>query len=322
MCLKVFEAMTLFKFLALLLLVATSMPAVLWAETVPTPLSAAKAGELIDLTPAFVALADKTASLPDPERVKAFHSRFDAIVPGYYDDQGDHQAKFDMKIAAALRDMPSYRAKLEAAASGLRPAFDGAQTKFKKSLPDYRLDVPVYLLHSIGTQDGGTRDTGGRSALYFGADVIADIHDLTTIEPFLTHEIFHIYHQRLFSDCGKVWCSLWIEGLAVYAASRLHSGATDRQLLLTMPQPIRPQVEPRLSEAMCYLRARLDGDKGLGELFSGSPNSSPYPPRFGYFLGFELAQKIGTGRSLAGVARLRPAKVRRLIDRELARYRC
>ena len=316
-------ALGLIKVLAsLTLLAATTNSIASPDDAVLTPLRAAKAGELVDLTSAFLELANKTTNLTDPERVKVFHARFDAIVPGYYDDQGDYQATFDSKIARALRDLPSYRTKLEVAARGVRPAFERAQVKFKRALPDYQLDVPVYLLHSIGTQDGGTRDSGGRSALYFGADAIAEIHNSTTIKPFLTHELFHVYHQRFFSDCGKVWCSLWIEGLAVYAAARLHTGATDRQLLLTMRQPIRPRVEPKLSQAMCYVKMRLDREKGLGEFFSGNLNNSPFPPRFGYFLGYKLAQKIGAGRSLAQVARMRQPEVRRLIDSELARYRC
>lgn len=287
-----------------------------------TPLRDAKAGAFVDLTPAFLAVADKTIALPDADRVKAFHALFDSVVPGYYDDRGDRQAKFDDRIAAAMRDLPGYRIKFETAAQSLKPAFARAQVKFRKNLPDYRLDIPVYLLHSIGTQDGGTRDSGGRSAMYFGADVIAEIHDSTTIEPFLTHELFHIYHQRFFPDCGKNWCSLWIEGLAVYAAARLHPGATDRQLLLTAPQPIRPGVEPRRREAMCYLKMRLDQADGASALFRANATDGPFPPRFGYFLGYELAQRIGKGRSLAQMARLRPAAVRRLIDRELTPYHC
>jgi hypothetical protein len=235
--------MKLLKLLAVTwLMAATSTPAASSDEIALIALGDAKAGQFIDLTPAFLALADQTISLSEPDRIKAFHTRFDAVVPGYYNDQGDYQAKFDSQIATALRDLPGYRVKFESAAHDLKPAFERAQSKFGQNLPDYRLDIPVYLLHSIGTQDGGTRDSGGRSAMYFGADVIADIHDSTTIEPFLTHELFHIYHQRFFTDCGKIWCSLWIEGLAVYAAARLHPGATDRQLLLTSPQPIRPSI--------------------------------------------------------------------------------
>jgi hypothetical protein len=73
---------------------------------------------------------------------------------------------------------------------------------------------------------------------------------------------------------------------------------------------------------MCYLKTRLDRDRGLGEFFSANANDSSFPSRFGYFLGYELAQKIGKGRSLAQLARMRQSEVRRLLDRELARYRC
>lgn len=315
--------MGLLKLLApLALFAATANPAAPQGEAALPSLHDARAGEFVDLTPAFLALAHKTNALPDSDRVKAFHARFDSLVPGYYDDQGDYQAKFDVSIARALRELPTNRHKFEATARDFRRAFTRAQTKFRKILPDYRLDIPVYLLHSIGTQDGGTRDSGGRVAMYFGADVIAEIHDSTTIEPFLTHELFHIYHRRFFSDCGKVWCSLWIEGLAVYATSSLNAGATDRQLLLTSPQPIRPGVEPRLKEAMCYLKLRLDRDQGLGEFFYGNPNNGPFPPRFGYFLGFQLAQKTAAGRTPAQLARLKQSQVRKLIDTELTRYAC
>jgi hypothetical protein len=45
--------------------------------------------------------------------------------------------------------------------------------------------------------------------------------------------------------------------MAVYVASRMNPGANDRQLELTLPQPIGPGVEPRLREAMCLVREKI-----------------------------------------------------------------
>jgi len=79
-----------------------------------------------------------------------------------------------------------------------------------------------------------------------------------TMKPFLDHEMFHLYHHRFFPGCDPLWCNVWEEGMAVYVASKLNPGATDEQLLLNQPRPIRPEVEPRLREAMCSLRAKFD----------------------------------------------------------------
>jgi hypothetical protein len=44
--------------------------------------------------------------------------------------------------------------------------------------------------------------------------------------------------QQFFPECDQVWCNLWTEGLAVYAAQQLNRDASDSQLLLMQPEPI------------------------------------------------------------------------------------
>ena len=53
------------------------------------------------------------------------------------------------------------------------------------------------------------------------------------------HELFHLYHSRAFEGCDAVWCGLWREGLAVHVAAELNPGASDAELVLTMPVPLR-----------------------------------------------------------------------------------
>jgi hypothetical protein len=188
---------------------------------------------------------------------------------------------------------------------------------------------PVDLDHAAARQAADAErdvepERAGRDGLD-GADVIAQIHDSTTIRPFLDHELFHLYHDKYFSGCDDVvWCALWTEGLAVYVASKMEPAADDRALLLTLPRPIRPEVEPRLDQAMCMARAKLDSSDqaDYATFFQGMDSDAPFPPRFGYLLGYLLVQKIAAGRTLDQLAKLPRAQVRPLLDAALAEYDC
>ncbi|MEO8374462.1 MAG: hypothetical protein ABI471_04500 [Sphingomonas bacterium] len=288
----------------------------------PAPPAIKPAAQFTSYTDDFAKFADETATLPEAERVRLFHKRFSPLAGGFYGPRDRDPAKVDANIASALKAFPTIRVRYTAAAANFAQAFATGQTRFRTFFPDYRLTMPVYLVHSLGEMDGGTRELQGRSVAVFGADVIARIHDETTIPPFLDHELFHLYHAQYFPDCDALWCGLWEEGLAVYVASRMNPGATDRQLLLTIPVPIRAAVDPHLAEAICGLRAKLDAtatdDKA--PFFFMRPSKSPFPPRYGYYLGLLLAQKIGEAMPLAQMAKLPPAQVRPLLDRALASY--
>lgn len=282
----------------------------------------AKAGTLTDLTAEFADLADQTATLTDAERIKAFHARFDPLLPGYYDGKGPRQPGFDVSALGYLKSWPRQREMIIKTAAAFGAAFARGQEHFKTAFPDYRLTVPVYLVHSIGQQDGGTRTVAGHTILFFGADVISAIHDETTIGPFLDHELFHVYHERYFSGCPQLWCSLWREGLATYAASQLNPGAGDRALLLTQPQPIRPKVEPQLAEAMCSLRAKLESTQrdDYGHFFLYGAAKGRFPSRYGYFLGYLIAAKLGATMPLQALAKLPPDKVKPLLNAAIDGY--
>ena len=290
----------------------------------PVPAAKARAGQFVDLTPEFIAFAEESAGQPDQLRVKAFHDRFDPLLPGYYNGKDD-QAAFDRNIANKLAAFKDERAKFIETAGAFRAAFARGEQHFRRTFPDYRLRLPVYLVHSMGIQDGGTRTLNGRTILFFGADVIARIHDESTIGPFLDHELFHAYHRRAFPGCEELWCSLWEEGMATYVAARLNPGATDRQLLLTIPRPIAPEVEPQLAEAMCEVAAKFHSTSqdDYGALFLGRAKPGKFPPRYGYYIGYLLAKSIGKTMSLGAMANLPPAKVEPLLAAALASgYKC
>lgn len=170
---------------------------------------------------------------------------------------------------------------------------------------------PIYLVYSFGEFDGGTRQLSGKNVLLFGADVIARLHMSHDIRPFFHHELFHLYHARYFPECEAVLCGLWAEGLATYVAAQLNPNATDAELLLTQPEPLRAAVEAHRSEAICEVRKRLESTRpeDMSALFSAGRLSPNLPPRFGYYVGYLAASEIGKAHSAREMAQFPRAKV-------------
>ncbi|MGK6355030.1 DUF2268 domain-containing putative Zn-dependent protease [Sphingomonas sp. DT-207] len=279
------------------------------AQPAPTP-------SFASYVDAFDTFATETATMPEAERARAFSARFNALVPGFYAPRnGATEAKYDARVARVLAYYPAHRERFLAAARNFTTSYATANDRFRQVFPDYAPTMPIYLLHSLGEMDGGTRELEGRVVAVFGGDVIARIHDSSTIAPFLDHELFHFHHARFFPDCEALWCSLWQEGLATYVAARMNPEADDRALLLTIPRPIRAEVDPRLGEAMCLTLAKLDSTApdDYSGFFFGDGKGTGFPPRFGYYVGYRLAQKLGEGRSLQQLAALSPDKVRLML---------
>jgi len=279
--------------------------------------------KLIDLTPAFAAAWERTASLPESERVDAFDAAFAQRLPGFYDPARFKSPKgaerYRARLLKSLAAFPADRAGIEDVSQRFSGMFQPALASFEARFGPMTGYPPVYLVHSLGEFDGGTRDLPQGSRLLFGADVIARIHAGHDIQPFFHHELFHIYHARSFHDCEPVWCSLWAEGLAVYVASQLNPHASDDELLLTVPEPIRPAVEANRAAAVCAAAQRLDStdDKDLSALFSSGRLSPELPPRFGYYVGFLVAGELGKTRSLQQLAKLDREQARPLVEAAL-----
>ncbi len=295
------------------------------ARTRPVALADAKVGQFVDLTPEFVSFAQAHGASTDAELIAAFHARFDRLLPGFYDGRGDRQARFDSRIVQEMRALAVDSANIGKVGVSFAKQLRIGEKRFRRAFPDYKPAVPIYLTHSIRMMDGGTRKLADRFVLIFGADVIAREHDASTMGPFFVHELFHVYHAAAFDpSCEQLWCALWTEGLATYAAAELTPGATDRQLLLDLPQMIRSEVEPRLGEAMCRIRANFDSAEEApnGEAFLGRPSAGPFPPRYGYFVGYRLAQDLGQIIPLAKLAKMPAAEVKPLLIAAMDKYGC
>jgi hypothetical protein len=279
---------------------------------------------MIDLSDDYVAVFDATRSATPAERVAAFQARITPLFPEFYARTRYPemtQEAYDKRIAASFEAFAALRPAYEQASGSFVAALDPALKAFVHALPDMGPVGDIYLVHSLGEMDGGTREFDGRTYFIFGADVIARVHKPGSTQPFFHHELFHIYQQHASNvDCPQIWCAIWQEGVAVLAAAELNPGATDDQLLLTLPQPIRPAVDANLKEAVCEVRQRLDSANPTDyrPLFNFQRLNARLPARFGYYVGYLVAREARRTLTLQQLAHLDSARARAAVEAGLA----
>ncbi|MGC1304345.1 MAG: hypothetical protein WA840_18420, partial [Caulobacteraceae bacterium] len=252
----------------------------------------------------FDDFAARTGTMPPDRRVAGLKALFGRLMPGLYADKD--QARLDRRIRKALAGFPSIRPAYREVERRFPGALSQAVAGFRTQFPDFVPPIPIYLVHDLGQRDGGSDYVGGRKVMLFGADLIATLHADDSLQPFLQHELFHLEHARHFEDCDQFWCSLWQEGLATYAASRMTPGATDHQLILDLPRPIRSDVDAHWGQALCLVAERFDStrDDDIDTAFTGGAKPASLPSRFGYYVGLRIAQRAGQHRPLQRLARL------------------
>lgn len=273
------------------------------------------------LTREFARFYDATKAVPEAERVAAFRKRFDALFPGFYEPaDGQTDEQFNASVARALATFPGIRARYEQTERDFPRAYAAGIRHFRAQFPGFRPTLPIWFVHSLGRMDGGTRTLRGRNVMIFGADVIARIHDSNDIGPFLDHEMFHVENAQWFKDCDAMWCSLWQEGLATYAASVMNPGADDHRLMLDQPAPIRARVDADWRKALCTTQSDLlstDQKVYARYFFARRDPDSVYPARWGYYIGYRIMQRLGKDRTLRALDHLGNAPARTLLAHEL-----
>lgn len=310
------------KFLGLIALALALIGA---APAPHRPHSRAAGLRFVDLTGDFDRIWTETKNLPDQRRVEAFKARFARVLPGFYSEKRVSDfitpQHYDEMILKGLKHYPEHRAGIRRVSREFTSLVTPARREFETYFGAMHGYPPIYLVVSFGEFDGGTRDLADGTHLMFGADVIDQIykHD-TPIKPLVEHELFHLMHHRTFPDCDPVWCNLWEEGLATYVASKFNPRASDAALGLTIPQPIRPAVEARRTDAICAVRERLNSTKpdDYASLFYGNKHVAGFPPRMGYYVGLLVVSEAGKTRSLKQLAAVSPDEAHRVVESTLA----
>jgi hypothetical protein len=302
----------------LCLLLSASMLAGVAATAAPPP--AADSLRLVDLTSEFDKVAAETASMDDPAKIAAFEKAMTPLAQGFY-ARSRKPERYDARILKNLAAYPAKRDKILAVSKQFSALLAPARASFEKAFGPVRSEQPVYLLHSLGEMDGGTRDLEGKATLIFGADGIVSYHDGQNLTPLFHHELFHLSHEKAFGECKPVWCSLWEEGLATYVAASLNPDAGDAALMLDLPKPIRPAVDADRKGAVCAVRAIIDSkeEKDYASLFYGDSSVPGWPSRMGYYVGYLAMADLGKTHSLKQLADMPQAEARIALEGALGR---
>lgn len=275
--------------------------------------------ELVDYTDDFAEAWDETQHLEGAARIAAFKSRFDPLIPGFYSHErhGIGQSRYEALFLKALADFPSQRAATAEMSRRFASLLEPAERRFEQEFGPMTGFRPIALVVSLGEFDGGMRTLAGKGYLMFGADVMARAYADRDPQPFLHHELFHLYHSRTFRDCPKVWCNLWNEGLATYVSHRLNPNATDAEMLLESPEPLRPAVDRNRREAVCTVLERLESEEDNGTFFSSRRFNERLPGRFGYYVGYLVAAEAAKDHTLPQLAALTAEEARPVVEASL-----
>lgn len=194
------------------------------------------------------------------------------------------------------------------------------EASFRTAFPDLAYDGEVYFLCSFGAFDGATRSVKGRTALLFGVDMIAAIYgDAVDPQAFFHHELFHIYHAQV-APAGedRLIDGLWSEGLALHVAKTLNPSA-DGVALFGLPPGMPERAQQMLPRLARELREQLDSTSNevYARWFLGSNLDGAVPARSGYYVGYQVARRIGASIAPAALARLHGPTLRTVVERAL-----
>lgn len=275
---------------------------------------------LVDLTAEFDRVALETAGMDDKARVAAFEKAMTPLAQGFY-ARSRKPDRYDNRVLKNLQAYPAKRDKILAVSKQFQELFAPARASFERALGPVHSNQPVYLLHSLGEMDGGTRDLGGKDTLIFGADGIVNYHDGKDLTPFFHHELFHVAHEKPSGECKPAWCSLWEEGLATYVAASLNPKSGDAALMLDLPRPIRPAVDANRKGAICAVSPLLGStdEADYEKLFFGNASLPGWPARMGYYIGYLAMTELGKTHTLKELADMKPPEAKAALEGALER---
>lgn len=295
---------------------------ILAAAVLPPALAAAPAEKphLHNSAMVFTQFWDANKDKPAAEQVAAFKAQVAPVFPGFYSAarfKGQTAAQYDERIENAITEFPAIRADYVKKAQQFNAELPKYTVRFKAEFPDMQPPEDIYVLHSLGEMDGGFRTIDGKASMIFGVDAMAKFHRGDNESAFFDHELFHLYHQQAAPDCGDagIWYNLWNEGLAVYVSKVMNPGASEKEMLLDVPEGMPAQTRAMLPQALAQLESVLDKTDAatFADLFSRRGESGTLPKRRGYYLGYLVAKEAGKTRDLRELAKLDCGQVKAIV---------
>ncbi len=213
----------------------------------------------------------------------------------------------DQELKKQLAQYPEIEEQFTRKTKEITNKLDSTLESFAAALPGLDRNFDVFITHSFGEMDGGSRKIDDATYFILGIDGMVKYHQGFASEtPFFHHELFHVYHSQYFPEEQIVWIALWSEGLATYASEKLNPKASFRELLLDIPEGMVKRIEKDTAFHWKDLKSKLKStnDDDYESYFSLSSKETRIVTRAGYYLGYLLAKEIGKTKSLSEMAQM------------------
>jgi hypothetical protein len=268
-----------------------------------------------NIAQSFADFYDANKDKSETEQLASFQNEVASRFPQFYGVARYHgeatQAQKDKFILDAIKSFPAIRNDYIRKTREFETDLPRYVASFKTWFPDFQPRFDIWVLHSLGEMDGGTRTFDGKNYLIFGIDGMVRYHGKGNESAFFHHELFHTYHDLALAGCNSddepIWNSLWQEGLATYVSHAMNPEADDTELLLSFPNEMAKRTRKVLPAAFADLASVLErrDQKLHGNLFSTSGDpASLLPVRRGYYLGYLVAQEAARNHSVQELAKL------------------
>jgi hypothetical protein len=246
-------------------------------------------------------------------QVARFKTDFAPKFAEYYEhrfNKWKSQGKIvDDELAKELETFPAMAEQFRKRAEQFESEVIQHLPRFQETFVDFNSDIDIYVTHSLGEMDGGTRKINGKTLFIFGIDGIIRYHNAESDTAFFHHELFHVYHDQRMAKISwpdRIWTYLWGEGLATYVSGRLNPGSTLKDMMLEVPERMPAACEKVLPLLREQLLSDLESDssEAYTKYFELSAPTSIVPKRGGYYLGYLIAKELGDGKTLHELAGL------------------
>jgi len=270
----------------------------------------------------FIDYWNKVESLPIEHKLQQFKSLVVPHFPTFYaykKMKWENQGKVaNNEFKKHLEEYPKLKKEFEIKNEQISKSLENSLVTFREHFPDLNPDFDIYIAHSFGEMDGGTRQIGEDWYFILGIDGMVNYHKGIQNEvPFFHHELFHVLHSQYFKEEQVIWVALWAEGLATYVSEKLNPNASIEDLMLG--QDLVRDVNKSLDKHWINLHSNLESttDKDYETYFLVSSKNPSIVKRAGYYLGYLLAKEVGKTKTINEMAKMSKSEVLPLIQKTI-----
>ncbi len=281
-----------------------------------------------NMAPDFIEYWGRVKEKSLPEQVSVLKSDFSPKFPEFYNYKIEKWKKVgrtpDEELGKTLKEYPQIEADFIKKTNEITTNLSSTMDSFLKSVPGLNKDFDVYITHSFGDMDGGTRKIGDKVYFILGIDGMVKYHKGFNSEiPFFHHELFHVYHGQYLPEDQVMWIALWAEGLATYASEKLNPDASMKDLMLDLPEGMVSRIDKNLDYHWADLTKKMTSrsDADYEAYFLMSSKDKKIVPRAGYYLGYLIAKEIGKTKSVPEMAQLKPDEILPLLKAAIEKVR-